>query len=72
MAYLCTVCGGKLERVDATAVCTFCGRESAARYRCAAGHTICEDCQLAEWPQVVERVCEGSLGQCVQGVLAGK
>lgn len=60
MAYLCTVCGEKLERVDTSAVCTFCGRESTARYLCAAGHHICDDCQLAEWPQVVERVCEGS------------
>lgn len=60
MTYLCAVCGGNLEQVDASAVCTFCGSESAARYLCAAGHHICEDCQLADWPHVVERVCEGS------------
>jgi hypothetical protein len=60
MTYLCTVCGGELERVDTLAKCTFCGQETPAKYLCASGHHICEDCQLADWPQVVERVCEGS------------
>jgi hypothetical protein len=60
MAYLCTVCGGELEQVGTVAVCTFCGHETPAHYLCAAGHHICEECQLADWPQVVERVCEGS------------
>lgn len=60
MSYHCAVCGGNLERVDTVAVCTFCGHETQARYLCAAGHHICEECQLADWPQVVERVCEGS------------
>ena len=60
MDYLCPVCGGKLEPVDTVAVCTFCGHETPARYLCANGHHICEECQLADWPQVVERVCEGS------------
>jgi hypothetical protein len=60
MPYLCTVCGGELEQVHMTAVCTFCGNETPAQYLCANGHHICEECQLAEWPQVVERVCEGS------------
>jgi hypothetical protein len=60
MAYPCTVCGGELKPVDTRAVCTFCGQETPAKYLCAAGHHICEECQLADWPQVVERVCEGS------------
>ena len=60
MSYLCSICGGELERVDTVAVCSFCGHETSARYLCAAGHYICEECQLADWPQVVERVCEGS------------
>lgn len=60
MTYLCPVCGGKLEQVDTVAVCTFCGHETPARYLCANGHHICEECQLADWPEVVERVCEGS------------
>lgn len=60
MTYLCALCGEKLEPVDTQAVCAFCGRETPARYLCAAGHHICEGCQLADWPQVVERVCEGS------------
>ncbi len=61
MNYLCTVCGGELEPVDTLAVCTFCHRETPARYLCAGGHHICDECQQADWPQVVERVCEASL-----------
>ena len=60
MSYHCTVCDGELERLDTVAVCTFCGRETPARSLCANGHHICEECQLADWPQVVERVCEGT------------
>ncbi len=60
MAYPCAVCGGELEPVDTAAVCTFCGHEAQAQYLCARGHFICEECQTADWPQVVERVCEGS------------
>ena len=60
MSYLCAVCGCELEPIDTLAVCTFCGHETPAQYLCADGHHICEECQLADWPQVVERVCEGS------------
>jgi hypothetical protein len=60
MPYLCTVCGGELEQVDTKALCVFCGHETQAKYLCAHGHHICEECQLADWPQVIERVCEGS------------
>jgi hypothetical protein len=60
MTYFCTVCGGELKQVDRVAACTFCGQETQALYLCASGHHICEDCQLADWPHVVERVCEGS------------
>lgn len=56
----CFVCGGELEQVDTVAECTFCGRETPAQYLCATKHHICEECQLADWPQVVERVCEGT------------
>jgi hypothetical protein len=60
MSYHCVVCGDELEPVETVAVCTFCGHETPAQYLCAARHHICEECQLAEWPQVVERVCEGT------------
>ncbi len=60
MTYYCSICGEELALVDRSAVCTFCGRESVARYICSAGHYLCEDCQLADWPDLVERVCEGS------------
>ena len=60
MSYICVICGGELKHVDTVAVCTFCGQETPARYLCADGHHICEECQLADWPHVVERVCEGS------------
>jgi hypothetical protein len=54
------VCGYELEQVNVVAACTFCGHETPAQYLCAARHHICEECQLADWPQVVERACEGS------------
>lgn len=60
MSYYCSICGAELQRVDRMAVCYFCDQETPARYLCEKGHHICEECQLAEWPQVVERVCEGS------------
>jgi len=60
MAYPCVICGGELQRVNTTAVCSFCNQETPARYLCENGHHICEECQLADWPQAVERVCEGS------------
>ena len=60
MAYFCVVCNAELERVDMIAVCTFCGHQTPTQYLCPAGHHICEDCQLADWPDVVERVCDGS------------
>lgn len=60
MPYYCSICSGELTKVDTLATCSFCGNESPARYLCAAGHHICDDCQLADWPGVVERVCQGS------------
>jgi len=60
MADPCYLCGGELAAVDTLAECIFCGAETPARFLCAAQHHICEDCQLADWPQVVERVCEGT------------
>ena len=60
MSYLCTVCGAELKPVDVITACTFCGHETKAQYICTSGHYICEDCQLADWPHVVERICEGS------------
>lgn len=60
MTYYCSICGGELKQVDLVTACTFCGHETPARYLCPSGHHICEECQLAEWPEVVERVCEGS------------
>ena len=60
MLYPCAVCGGELHQVAIVAVCSFCGLESPAQFMCSNGHYICEECQLADWPQVVERICEGS------------
>lgn len=60
MSYPCAVCGGDLQQVDTVALCFFCNQETPARFLCENGHHTCEECQLADWPQVVERVCEGS------------
>lgn len=61
MAYYCSICGEELIPVEnLVTVCSFCGHESPARYLCPAGHYLCESCQLADWPDLVERVCEGT------------
>lgn len=60
MPYFCSICGAELTKVDTLAICAFCGHETPARYLCAENHHICEECQLADWPAVVERVCQAS------------
>ena len=60
MPYRCPICAEELKPVDTQAVCVFCGQQTPARYLCDNGHQICDDCQLADWPQVVERVCAAS------------
>lgn len=60
MVIPCIICGAELEEITETATCTFCGQATLATFRCPNGHHVCDDCQLADWPQVVERVCEGT------------
>lgn len=57
MPYPCPICNDDLYEAEAVAVCTFCGRQATADYLCPNGHFICEDCRLAEFPQVIEWVC---------------
>jgi len=40
--------------------CTFCGQATEVEFLCPNDHAICDECQLADWPQVVERVCTGT------------
>jgi hypothetical protein len=60
MPYFCAICSSELTRVETMATCSFCGNETPARYLCESGHHVCDDCQLADWPEVVVRVCQGS------------
>ena len=60
MSYPCVICGAELYETDTVAVCSFCGQETPVEYLCPNGHHVCEECQLAEPLQVVERVCEGT------------
>jgi hypothetical protein len=60
MSYPCVICDAELYETDTVAVCSFCGRETPAEYLCPNGHHVCEECQLADPLQVVERVCEGT------------
>lgn len=60
MPYPCAICDADLYETDTVAVCSFCGRETPAEYLCPNGHHVCEECQLADPLQVVERVCEGT------------
>ena len=67
MSYPCVICGAEQYETDTVATCSFCGQkttaagpETPATYLCPNGHHVCEECQLAEPLQVVERVCEGT------------
>lgn len=60
MSYPCVICDADLYETNAPAVCSFCGQETPAGYVCPNGHHICEPCQLADLPEMVERVCEGT------------
>lgn len=60
MPYSCSMCDAELIEVDTTAICSFCNQEAPAQYLCPQGHHICETCQLAHLPEVVERVCAGT------------
>jgi hypothetical protein len=59
-SYPCVICGAELFETKTTAACSFCGQETPAEYLCPNGHHICEDCQLADPLQVIERVCAGT------------
>ncbi len=63
MSYPCVICNAELVEVDTTAVCSFCSQEAPAAYLCPNGHHICETCQLADLPEMVERVCAGTEGR---------
>jgi hypothetical protein len=60
MPHFCAICHGELYEAEGIAACSLCGKQSPARYLCPTGHYICEECQLATWPQVIERVCENT------------
>jgi hypothetical protein len=60
MAYPCLICGADLYETNTTAVCSYCGRDTPAAYLCPEGHHVCDDCQLAEMPELVARVCHGT------------
>jgi DNA-directed RNA polymerase subunit RPC12/RpoP len=59
-SYPCVICGAELFETKTTAACSFCGQETPAEYLCPNGHHICDDCQLADPLQVIERVCAGT------------
>lgn len=68
MSYPCAICGQELYETDQVAVCYFCRQQTEAEYLCPNGHHICEECQLADWPQVIERVCQNT-PECDPGAI---
>lgn len=60
MVYPCPICDAELYETDIAATCTFCGQMSQADYLCPNGHFVCEECRLADYPQVIERTCAAS------------
>lgn len=71
MSYTCAVCDQELFEIDGVAVCYFCGQLTPAEYLCPNDHHICEECQLASWPQVIERVCQNSR-ECEPGAIVNR
>ena len=59
-SYLCILCDAELFQADTVASCSFCGQETRAEYLCPNGHHVCEDCQLANPVQAIERICAGT------------
>lgn len=60
MSYPCPICNAELYETDIAATCTFCGQTSQADYLCPNGHFVCEECRLADYPEVIERTCAAS------------
>lgn len=62
MTYPCLVCSSDLIELDSETLvrCAFCGQERLVYYVCPRGHAVCDDCQAAEPPEVIRRVCAGT------------
>jgi len=59
-SYPCILCDAELYEAGTLAVCSFCGQEAWAEYLCPNNHFICEECQLADPLQAIERACAGT------------
>jgi hypothetical protein len=71
MPYPCVICGAELYETDGVAACSFCGQETPAAYLCPNGHHLCDDCQLADPRQAVERACQGA-GESDPGAIVNR
>jgi hypothetical protein len=62
MAYPCLICGADLVELEeeTPARCAFCAQEQPVLYLCPLGHAVCDDCQAAEPPDVILRVCSST------------
>lgn len=62
MAYPCLVCGADLRELETEtlAVCHYCGETQPGYYVCPKGHAVCDDCQAADQPSLIQRVCAGT------------
>jgi len=58
--YTCAICDAVLQEADTLAICSYCGQSTAAEYLCPNGHHICEECQLADLPELLNRVCQST------------
>lgn len=62
MSYPCLVCGAALfELPEETRYrCSYCAQEQPVLYLCPNGHAVCDDCQAADQPTLIQRVCAGT------------
>jgi len=60
--YPCLICDADLIELaeETLARCAFCGEMQPVYYLCPNEHAVCDDCQAAEQPEVIRRVCAGT------------
>ncbi len=56
------ICGTELIELEDEAIhrCSYCNQEQPVYYVCPNGHAVCDDCQAADQPTLIQRVCAGT------------
>ncbi len=62
MGYPCLICGADLIELEDEELhrCSYCQQEQPVYYLCPEGHAVCDECQAADQPTLIQRVCMGT------------